>query len=203
MTATARQLAQAVRQIEAWDDTVLTNADRILVTLTMQACIRRNDSEGIGDIQRTITRITRGTGPGAALPSRFRERWSAFADLLEARRLQLAGAAPAEQLERKHVPEILRAAIAAKGRLLQREIATSVCNGVTAGRISQLLGLMESHGLIERIRHGRDKLIVATELAGSLVGNDKNLRRHSSPARPSAPRSTVKPGEPGKAIAVQ
>lgn len=182
--ATAPELAKAARRLDIWDERAASAADRILIVLAMRACARHGDREEIGEVQRAITQLTRQAKSATTLPEHFRARWQAFADLLEARRLQLAGAAPESLLGRRHVTEILLAAVAAGNGLRQNEVRQHLEAEITPGRISQLLSLMESHGLIERTRSGRDNLIRASEQA-------RQLLRSSAPAAPRKPRGAT------------
>ncbi|MBL8446945.1 MAG: MarR family transcriptional regulator [Zoogloeaceae bacterium] len=167
--ASAQELVQASRALEAWDDTTAGNADLILVVLATRACARKGDREEIGAVQRAITNLTSQARAAATLPPEYRARWLGFADILEARRLQLAAAAPDALLSRRHVPEILQLAIETHGGLKQSEISERLGAKVSPGRISQLLTLMESHGLIERTRTGRDNLVKAPESARNVA----------------------------------
>ena len=93
--------------------------------------------------------------------------------MLEARRLNLAHADPETQLKRRHVPEILQLLLETGNRELpQLDLIKKL--GVSAGRVTQLIGNLESSGLVTKRKHGRDILLQLTE----------NGRKHATSAAP-------------------
>ena len=158
--ATPAELAAAMRRLEHWDERALETANRLISVWSARAIARPNDREGISELQRLIHRAVKATG-GSALPDEFGHRWQAASDLLEARRLNLAHADPAAQLCRRHVPEILQfLALAQSQEAPQSALAEHL--GVSAGRITQIVGPLESSGLVSKRRTGRDNSLRLT-----------------------------------------
>lgn len=159
-SATPDEILQALRQCSAedgWPDESVDLVDFLLTSWTADFSARPDDRESIAELQRLITYTRTRAGNHPALPPATSARWSALSDVLEARRRTMAARDPELILERRHVRSIL-AAIAAgcasqqtlDEHLKQQNIA------VSPGRLSQLLSLMEAHGLITRKREGRE-----------------------------------------------
>ena len=97
-------------------------------------------------------------------------RWQEASDMLEARRLNLAHANPEGQLSRLHVDKILRLLFNTGSReMSQSELASRLDVKLTSGRITQLLGPLEAHGLISKRKHGRDNLLQLTETGHTIA----------------------------------
>jgi DNA-binding MarR family transcriptional regulator len=83
--------------------------------------------------------------------------------MLESRRLNLAYADPEVLLRRRHVPEILQSLLETGNRELpQLDLIKKL--GVSAGRVTQLIGNLESCGLVTKRKQGRDILLQLTDL---------------------------------------
>lgn len=165
--ATAVQLAAAIRRLAQWDERALETANRLISVWSARAIARPNDREGLSELQRLIRHAVQGTA-SPSLPDKFAHRWQATSDLLEARRLNLAHADPIAQSRRRHVPEILLFLARAKNQEAPQS-ALAAHLGVSGGRITQIVGPLESHGLISKRRAGRDNTLQLTELGLRLV----------------------------------
>lgn len=174
--ATPAQLTAAIRRLVQWDERALATTDRLISVWSARAIARANDREGLSELQRLIQHALKGAA-SPSLPERYAHRWHAASDLLEARRLNLAHADPAAQLLRRHVPEILQFLARAKNQEAPQS-ALAEHLGVSAGRITQIVGPLESHGLISKRRTGRDNTLRLTEQGQEQV---PNLRPNTAP----------------------
>ena len=166
-------LLEAIRKLERWDEQALDMANLLITVWSMDAIARPNDREGISEMQRLIHRALNGANSPASLPEEFIYRWQEASDMLEARRLNLAHADPETQLKRRHVPEILQLLLETGNRELpQLDLIKKL--GVSAGRVTQLIGNLESSGLVTKRKHGRDILLQLTESG----------RKHATSAAP-------------------
>ncbi len=171
--STPPELFEAIRTLEKWDEQALDMANLLITVWSMDAIARPNDREGISEMQRLIHRALNGANSPASLPEEFIYRWQEASDMLEARRLNLAHADPETQLKRRHVPEILQLLLETGNRELpQLDLIKKL--GVSAGRVTQLIGNLESSGLVTKRKHGRDILLQLTESG----------RKHATSAAP-------------------
>ncbi len=164
ITSTAEILA-AVRQLGAdddWSPRALQTLDHLLVVWTASTAARPDDIEGIAELQQLIDYVRHRSANRQHLPPASQNRWEALHDVLESRRHAIAGRQPDRILGRAHVQAILD--LIGKGttqpeltsKLQGRDIA------ISPGRLSQLLSLMEAHGLIDRRREGRENRLSLT-----------------------------------------
>ncbi len=162
--STAAELLAAIRSLDTWNETALKVANRLISVWSARAIASVSDREGISELQRIIHYALNRANSMATLPEEFRYRWQEASDMLEARRLNLAHANPEGQLSRLHVDKIIRLLFNAGGReMSQSELASRLDVKLTSGRITQLLGPLEAHGLISKRKHGRDNLLQLTE----------------------------------------
>lgn len=179
--ATPAELAAAIRRLEQWDERALETTNRLISIWSARAIARTNDREGLSELQRLIHHALKGTVGSPKLPDQFAHRWQAISDLLEARRLNLAHADPAAQLRRRHVPEILRfLALAQSQETPQSALVEHL--GVSTSRITQIIGPLESSGLISKRRTGRDNTLRLTQQGRELL--PKQQQQEPAPARP-------------------
>lgn len=164
ITSTAEILA-AVRQLGAdddWSPRALQTLDHLLVVWTASTAARPDDIEGIAELQQLIDYVRHRSANRQHLPPASQNRWEALHDVLESRRHAIAGRQPDRILGRAHVQAILD--LIGKGTT-QPEL-TSKLQGrdidISPGRLSQLLSLMEAHGLIDRKREGRENRLSLT-----------------------------------------
>lgn len=164
VTSTAEILA-AVRQFGAddgWSPRALQTLDHLLVVWTANTAARPDDVEGIAELQQLIDYVRHRSANRQHLPLASQSRWEALHDVLESRRHAIAGRQPERILDRAHVRAIL--GLIGTGTT-QRELTAGLQGrdiSISSGRLSQLLSLMEAHGLIDRRREGRENRLSLT-----------------------------------------
>lgn len=164
ITSTAEILA-AVRQFGAndgWSPRALQTLDHLLVVWTANTAARPDDVEGIAELQQLIDYVRHRSANRQHLPLASQSRWEALHDVLESRRHAIAGRQPERILDRAHVRAIL--GLIGTGTT-QRELTAGLQGrdiNISSGRLSQLLSLMEAHGLIDRKREGRENRLSLT-----------------------------------------
>ncbi len=164
ITSTAEILA-AVRQFGAndgWSPRALQTLDHLLVVWTANTAARPDDVEGIAELQQLIDYVRHRSANRQHLPLASQSRWEALHDVLESRRHAIAGRQPERILDRAHVRAIL--GLIGTGTT-QRELTAGLQGrdiNISSGRLSQLLSLMEAHGLIDRRREGRENRLSLT-----------------------------------------
>lgn len=164
VTSTAEILA-AVRQFGAddgWSPRALQTLDHLLVVWTANTAARPDDVEGIAELQQLIDYVRHRSANRQHLPLASQSRWEALHDVLESRRHAIAGRQPERILDRAHVRAIL--GLIGTGTT-QRELTAGLQGrdiNISSGRLSQLLSLMEAHGLIDRRREGRENRLSLT-----------------------------------------
>lgn len=119
---------------------------------------RPSDPEGVQELL-TLCEIAQDLLPPEAQAQA--PRWQAHADLLEGKRRQLLAQREARPL--KHQDRILDAIRQAGGRLKQTELGVHL--GLSKGRISQLLGLLEERGVVTRRLEGNEYWVSAMDAA--------------------------------------
>ena len=164
VTSTAEILA-AVRQFGAddgWSPRALQTLDHLLVVWTANTAARPDDVEGIAELQQLIDYVRHRSANRQHLPLASQSRWEALHDVLESRRHAIDGRQPERILDRAHVRAILD--LIGTGTT-QRELTAGLQGrdiNISSGRLSQLLSLMEAHGLIDRRREGRENRLSLT-----------------------------------------
>ena len=164
ITSTA-EILEAVRQFGAndgWSPRALQTLDHLLVVWTANTAARPDDVEGIAELQQLIDYVRHRSANRQHLPPASQNRWEALHDVLESRRHAIAGRQPERILERAHVRAILD--LIGTGTT-QRELTAGLQGrdiSISSGRLSQLLSLMEAHGLIDRRREGRENRLSLT-----------------------------------------
>lgn len=168
--STAAELLAAIRSLDTWNETALKVANRLISVWSARAIASASDREGISERQRLIHYALKRANSMATLPDEFRYRWQEASDMLEARRLNLAHANPETQLSRLHVDTILRLLFnAANHEMSQSELANRLDVKLTSGRITQLIGPLEGHGLLSKRKRGRDNLLQLTEIGRKIA----------------------------------
>ena len=164
ITSTA-EILEAVRQFGAndgWSPRALQTLDHLLVVWTANTAARPDDVEGIAELQQLIDYVRHRSTNGHRLPPASQNRWAALHDVLESRRHAIDGRQPDRILKRAHVRAILD--LIGTGTT-QRELTAGLQGrdiDISPGRLSQLLSLMEAHGLIDRRREGRENRLSLT-----------------------------------------
>ena len=157
------RLAQSIEALDAWTSRRLMVVDDVLTNWVADCIARPNDSEGLANLESCIARAldspaTRAAGLRDAQPqaaSDFVQRWRGFAEAVRSRHMKIDQRAPERIRTLKHVAEI--ESMLLDGTMEQSEIQLKV--SLTPSRLSQVLSLMESNGLIERRSVGKKKLV--------------------------------------------
>ncbi len=170
--ATPHELLEAIKRLERWDEQALDMANLLITVWSADAIARTNDREGISELQRIIHYTLDRASSVSTLPEEFRCRWQEASDMLEARRLTLAHADPDAQLNRTHVREILQWLLNNDNRELpQSELVQHL--EVSAGRVTQLIGPLESSGLVTKRKQGRDIMLQLTETGNKIAKQER------------------------------
>lgn len=149
-------LAVAVQHLAVWDDWACQVADYLFNAWVLALCLRRNDREGLDDLEFALHATLERSPAQASLPATWRARWQGYVALLEARLLQYASPADIETLlARKHVKEML--VFLNDGEASQTEIRNWF--QLSHERLSQVLRHLESHGLIHRRKEGKENRV--------------------------------------------
>jgi len=125
---------------------------------------RANDPEGVQEML-TLCEIACDLVPGGTEGSTMRQRWSGFEDLLEGKRRYQQASRSAAPIQLKQQDTILQIIQQAEGgRVKQLDLAERL--KLSKGRVSQILGVLESRALIARQRQGKESW-VSLALSGS------------------------------------
>ena len=184
-SSTPAALLEAILNLAVWDQKALETANLLITVWSSDAIARLNDRESLSELQRIIHYALNRSNAATSLPDEYRYRWEEASDLLEARRLNLAHADPESQLKRRHVDTILLL-LRDEGKKLKRELPQSELAdklGVTSGRVTQLVSPLEAHGLITKRKHGRDNLLMLTDIGLRFAGkldHDQNTESAKS-----------------------
>ncbi|MEY2632030.1 MAG: hypothetical protein RIR00_684 [Pseudomonadota bacterium] len=189
-TTSPEDIVRALRELEAedaWPEWTLELLDRLFIVWAVTAIVRRGDEQGLAELQSTLDYACHRTRNRSALPETSRQRWLIVSDMLEARRQGLIGRDPDLILNRKHVRRLL--SLLQAGETAQAELAAALVKQgveVSDGRLSQLLSLMEGHGLLEKRKDGRENRVKLTD----------DGKRHTQEQTPQASPAT--PAKNGK-----
>lgn len=137
---------------------------------------RTNDPDGVQEML-SLCEIAQDLVPEGAEGSAMQQRWNGFDDLLEGKRRCLQASrhpVPVQLKQQDTILQIIRQSDS--GRVKQLDLAEHL--KLSKGRVSQILGVLESRALITRKRQGKE----------SWVSLDVNT---SAPANPS-PKTTPK-----------
>lgn len=154
-------LARAVEALDAWTPRHLLVIDDVLANWVPDTIARPNDAEGLVNLESAIARILDSAAARAAglrdleagSAADFAQRWRGFADTVRARHMTLEARAPERIRQLKHVSDIEASVIA--GTFKQSDIQKQT--GLSASRLSQVLTLMESNGMLERQSVGKER----------------------------------------------
>ena len=161
--ASPLDLAEAVEALPAWSARSLAVVNEVLTNWVADAIGRPNDSDGLVALQSAIERIryakasrTEGlTQRDATDPASYGNRWSGFSDAIAARHIVLVERAPDRVRQLSHVASIEGILKQENSWLSQSAVQTGT--GLKPSRLSQVLSLMEAHGMIERRSSGKEK----------------------------------------------
>ena len=136
----------------------LGKLDYFLAHWTLVLLQRADDPEGVQEML-TLCEIAQSmTDNGSAMQM----RWSGFEDLLEGKRLDLQAHAqgyndkpPVQLKQQSRILELIQQS--GSGRIKQSELRDAL--DLSKGRVSQILGLLESRLLISRQREGKESWV--------------------------------------------
>lgn len=145
----------------------LTPAQRVALDMclshwVLMLLLRPNDMEGLLELQdlcelaQELLADTQDDDADAPV-GRFAERWRAFYELLEGKRLILEANARDDRAPSALLHEEAILGHAAAGEFRQSELATRL--KLSPGRVSQLLGVLEAQGKIVRQRRGKESWV--------------------------------------------
>lgn len=147
----------AIRSLNQLDHTQMDKLDLYLDEWTLTVLVRPNDAEGVQEML-SLCEMAHDLAPATPEAAPMRHRWQAFESLLEGKRLRLQAQASepvAKLLQQDPVLDCIRAA--PQGRMRQQDLAQQL--GLSKGRISQILGVLEDRGHITRQRQGRESWV--------------------------------------------
>jgi len=147
----------ALKALDALSQPQMAALDVCLNHWVLTLLARPLDPEGTLELQQ-LCKLARRLAPDTLEAQALGQRWKAFGDLLEGKRRTLQANAGAQPSKLLHEEKILqRIAAADDGRLQQSDLITYL--SLSAGRISQVLGVLESQGKVTRNRRGKESWI--------------------------------------------
>lgn len=144
----------AVRAQDSLNASQLAVLDVFLNHWVLAALQRTNDREGVLELQQ-LCELAGDVADASAEAQMFCPRLEAFGDLLEGKRRTLQAVATGVPFKLFHEDEILQTL--AKGETRQADLVAQL--KLSAGRVSQILGVMESKGQIVRARRGKESWV--------------------------------------------
>jgi DNA-binding transcriptional ArsR family regulator len=146
-----------LRQQTALTPDQLLKLDVYLHHWTLVLLQRANDPEGVQEML-TLCEITSDLAPAGIEGGAMRQRWSGFEDLLEGKRRTLQACRHAPPIQLKQQDTILQIIEQSNGgRVKQQDLAEHL--NLSKGRVSQILGVLESRALITRQRQGKESWV--------------------------------------------
>ena len=146
-----------LRQQTALTVEQIATLDVYLHHWTLVLLQRSNDPEGVQEML-TLCEIAQDLAPEGAEGSGTRQRWNGFEDLLEGKRRYLQAARIPAPIQLKHQGAILQIIQQSDGgRVKQLDLAEPL--KLSKGRVSQILGVLESRDLITRQRQGKESWV--------------------------------------------
>ena len=152
----------AIRSLSQLDHAQMDKLDLYLDEWTLTVLLRPNDAQGVQEML-SLCEMAHDLAPATPEAAPMRHRWQAFERLLEGKRLRLQAQASepvAKLLQQDPVLDCIRAA--PQGRMRQQDLAQQL--GLSKGRISQILGVLEDRGHITRQRQGRESWVCLARL---------------------------------------
>ena len=138
----------------------------------LAALQRPNDREGVLELQQ-LCELAHDLAEPSPEAQAFCPRLEAFGDLLEGKRRTLQAIATGVPSKLFHEDDILQTL--AHGETKQADLVTQL--KLSAGRVSQILGVMESKGQIVRARRGKESWV-------ALPPSLELAQQHHAPYRP-------------------
>lgn len=122
---------------------------------------RDDDLEGVQEML-TLSEIAQAHAPESIDGQALQQRWSGFEDLLEGKRKQLQARQYKPPVQLKQQDAILAHIVQSPaGRIRQSDLIEHL--QLSKGRVSQILGLLESRSLITRQREGKESWVRLTQ----------------------------------------
>lgn len=158
-----------VRECEALDASAQETLDYVLVDWVAQLVSRSSDLDGVVELQQLCSIAC--TVLGSSVSEReMHGRWQGYADVLEAKRLAIRFAKSTPTVPLLHEEEILQH-LESKGEVPQSFFSDQL--KLSAGRVSQILRVLELREKIKRERCGKESWV--------------SLPQNSAITRPDAP----------------
>lgn len=158
---------EALKELDTLTPARRVALDMCLSHWVLMLLLRPNDMEGLLELQdlcelaQELLADTRdddaAEGEGEAPAERFVERWRAFHELLEGKRLTLEANARDDRAPSALLHEEAILGHAAAGEFRQSELVARL--KLSPGRVSQLLGVLEAQGKIVRQRRGKESWV--------------------------------------------
>lgn len=124
---------------------------------TLLVLQRSDDPEGVQEML-TLSEIAQARAPESTDGQALQHRWSGFEDLLEGKRKQLQARQYKPPVQLKQQDAILEhIGQSPERRIKQSELIEHL--KLSKGRVSQILGLLESRSLITRQREGKESWV--------------------------------------------
>ncbi len=147
----------ALRVLDELSESQMVALDVCLNEWVVRVLLRPNDREGILEVQQ-ICELAQELAPQTPEAQRLCVRWEAFGDLLEGKRHALQTLAVEEAPPKLlHEDSILDRARKAPYEYRQSELMAEL--KLSAGRVTQILGVLEAQGKIVRQRRGKQSWI--------------------------------------------
>lgn len=146
-----------LRQQTALTQEQMGKLDIYLHHWTLVLLQRANDPEGVQEML-TLCEIARDLAPEDTGGSAMQQRWSGFEDLLEGKRRYLQAGQSAAPIQLKQQDAILQLIRDSDGGRIQQHALAGHLK-LSKGRVSQILGVLESRALITRQRQGKESWV--------------------------------------------
>jgi hypothetical protein len=159
-----QEVMAALRSVDEINTEQQEMLDWVLTDWVMTVLSRPADLEGVVEMH-TLCRLAQSSLDESESAPNFAQRWEGYADLLEGKRLALRDRIAPPILELLQEPKILARLVG--GEVRQADF-TEFLN-ISAGRVSQVLALLESRGKITRVRRGKESWVMLAP--GMVAGN--------------------------------
>ncbi len=154
-----------LRQLDALGKDQAGTLDVFLNHWIVVVMSRGADRESVLELL-DICEVAESLLPAKAHGPQYMARWRAFHNVLEGKRRLISAFKKGRRVELKQGPELLRV-IGAQGEMTQSDLAQAM--ELSAGRISQLLGVLEEQGEVVRARRGKESFVsIAKGTAGKI-----------------------------------
>jgi hypothetical protein len=163
--SSVEEAQRALDAIDALTPAQASVLDAVIESWALTALMRLDDRESAMELHCLVNdsrQFLAGATNDSAELSNFDVRWKAFSDLLEGKNQALLGRLNAPTLGREQ--EIFQAL--AGGALSQKDLAEKL--QLSAGRMSQLLTVLEGRGKVLRRKNGRE-VIVSVPVSSNII----------------------------------